>query len=331
VTGRCSSDLALSNLGLNIDELSLDLRNFLVMYYIRHVEMKIAKEYELGIMRTPVHLCVGQEAIPAGVSRYLFPEDKVLSNHRSHGHFLAKGGSLQSLFSELLGRESGCARGRGGSQHLIDIGANFIASAPILGGTVPIGAGIAYSNVLSGSSGIIVVYLGDAVLEEGILYETLSFAALKSLPILFVVENNRLSVHTYIQHRQPIRDLVDIGKAFGLRSFEADGNDIMEILSISQIVMQVVRGERKPAIVFFETFRQLEHVGTQDDSNLGYRNAKESEFWLKRDPLEIAISYLGDLPKSQLKLKDQAESKIRRSILDAWDLSIDSDMAKYES
>lgn len=331
MASRCSSDIALSNLGLDIDELSLDLRNFLLMYYIRYVELKIAKEYELGLMRTPVHLCVGQEAIPTGISRHLFPEDKVLSNHRSHGHYLAKGGALHSLFGELLGRETGCARGRGGSQHLIDLNANFIASAPILGGTIPISAGVAFSNILTDSSGIVVVYLGDAVLEEGILYETLSFAALKSLPILFVVENNRLSVHTYLHYRQPARDLADIGKAFGMKHFQTDGNDILGILNITQIMMQSVRNERKPAIVFFETFRQLEHVGPQTDFDLGYRDAKENEFWLKRDPLEIAITYLRDLPKSQHNLKNRAEMKIQQYITDAWNLALESELARNEN
>lgn len=315
---RCSSDITLANLGLLVSGLSVELRDFLIMYYIRKVELKIATEYPFGFIRTPVHLCVGQEAIPAGVSKYLFSQDKIFSNHRSHGHYLAKGGSLESLFSELLGRKAGCARGRGGSQHLIDLQSNFIASAPILGGTVPIATGAAFSQKLNKLEGIVVVYLGDAVLEEGVLYESLSFASFKSLPILFVVENNRLSVHTYIQDRQPIRKFSDIGKAFGLESFESDGNDISKVSSTAEVAIDIVRREGKPVILFFETYRQFEHVGPSQDFELGYRSSEEDEIWQMRDPLEIAKFAIQDTSVGESFKKNQSENLIDNYIISSW-------------
>jgi thiol-disulfide isomerase/thioredoxin len=224
----------LKNIDIDIQEVSQELKRFLSLYFVRSVELKIASEYSSGLMRTPVHLCVGQESIPVGLSEHLFHYDKVLSNHRSHGHYLAKGGSLLALFGEILGKQIGCAKGRGGSQHLIDLSANFIASAPILGGTIPIAAGVAFAIKLQETDGIVVVYLGDAVLEEGVLFETLSFASLHSLPILFVVENNRLSVHTHINQRQPLRKLKDIGLAFNLKSDEFDSSDIDEVSKIEK-------------------------------------------------------------------------------------------------
>ena len=322
-----STDLVLKNLNIRIDEYSDEVKRFLLVYYIREVEIKIAAEYPSGLMRTPVHLCIGQESIPVGISEHLSSDDKVLSNHRSHGHYLAKGGSLFSLFAELLGKQAGCAKGRGGSQHLIDLSVNFIASAPILGGTVPIAAGVAFSHKLQNLDGIIVSYLGDAVLEEGILFETLSFAALQSLPILFVVENNRLSVHTYINKRQPERELKEIGPAFGLMAGEFDGNDIVEVSNAGKSYINYVREVKKPAIIFFETFRRLEHVGPEEDFNLGYRDPAEVKIWLAKDPLEIALQHIVNV-KNQPKSINQLKSQIDYYIENTWKLALQAEMAQ---
>jgi TPP-dependent pyruvate/acetoin dehydrogenase alpha subunit len=321
-----SADRTLRNLGIKIEGLSQSSKHYLLIYYIRQVELRISFEYPRGLMRTPVHLCVGQEAIPVGLSENLIPDDKVLSNHRSHGHYLAKGGSLESLFGEILGKEIGCARGRGGSQHLIDLSANFIASAPILGGTVPIATGIAFSNKLNDSTGIVTVYLGDAVLEEGVLYESLSFAALHALPILFVVENNRLSVHTSLDKRQPSRKLSDIGRAFGLRSEEFDGNDIEEVSRAGKIHIDYVRKQSKPSIVFFETFRRLEHVGPGEDFDLNFRDTVEVNEWLRKDPLEIAAKKLRN-DKFQVNLCENLKNQIDSYIESAWQVAFSAEMA----
>ena len=320
-----SADLALKN--LEVENCSEEMMRYLIIYYIREVELKIAREYPYGLMRTPVHLCVGHEAIPVGLSEHLLSEDKVLSNHRSHGHYLAKGGSLVSLFGELLGRQIGCSKGRGGSQHLIDLSVNFIASAPILGGTIPIAAGVAFSNKLKGIDGIVVAYLGDAVLEEGVLFETISFASLHSLPILFVVENNRLSVHTYLDKRQPKRRLRDIGSAFGLRAEEFDGNNVVEVSRAGKSHINYVRKERTPSILFFETFRRLEHVGPDEDFNLNFRDPVEVKNWLLRDPLELAAQKLKK-SESQAMSFNNLKNKIDSYIESSWQSALASEMAQ---
>ena len=320
-----SADLALKN--LEVENCSEEMKRYLLIYYIREVELKIAREYPYGLMRTPVHLCVGHEAIPVGLSEHLLSEDKVLSNHRSHGHYLAKGGSLISLFGELLGRQIGCSKGRGGSQHLIDLSVNFIASAPILGGTIPIAAGVAFSHKLKGTDGIVVAYLGDAVLEEGVLFETISFASLHSLPILFVVENNRLSVHTYLDKRQPRRRLRDIGSAFGLRAEEFDGNNVVEVSRAGKSHINYVRKERTPSILFFETFRRLEHVGPDEDFNLNFRDPVEVKNWLLRDPLELAAQKL-KRSESQAMSFNNLKNKINSYIESSWQAALASEMAQ---
>lgn len=293
------------------------------MYYVRQVEMKIANEYPNGLMRTPVHLCVGQEAVPVGIAEHLTIQDKVLSYHRSHGHYLTKGGNLEALFAEILGRQTGCAKGRGGSQHLIDLDVNFIASAPILGGTVPVAAGIAYSHILNNLPGVVIAYVGDAVLEEGILFETLSFSSLHSLPILFIVENNRLSVHTPIHDRQPNRKFKDIGPAFGLSAEAVDGNDIQCVSQVGGKHIEYIRQNKKPSLLCFETFRKLEHVGPNQDFELNYRDPFEVEKWMQRDPLEIALQSIRT-PKNIEDFREQINLFIENS----WNLAIKADMAQ---
>ena len=310
-------DFTLNKIDLELSSLSSEQKWYLATFYIRSVEEKIAREYQYGQMRTPVHLCIGQEAIAVGVSHNLEHRDQVTSGHRSHGHYLAKGGDLTAMFGEILGRELGCAKGRGGSQHLIDMDANFVASAPILGGTVPIAAGLAFSKILKDEKGIVVTYLGDAVLEEGVLFETLSFSSLKKLPILFVVENNELSVHTHIQTRQPKRILSKIGPAFGLPSFEVFGNSVSEVSTRSgQLISKIRRGEGA-AILFCRTYRQLEHVGPNTDLELGYRDIEEHEAWLRKDPLLLSKKKLSRKYQESIQLKASL-SKISKYVEECW-------------
>jgi len=299
-----ASDFNLVQVGIDIESMPQIIKDYLSLYYIRQVEKLISQKYPLNIIRTPVHLCFGQEAIPVGVSNNLYNFDKVLSSHRSHGHFLSKGGSLTSLFTELLGKESGCAKGRGGSQHLIDLDVNFIASAPILGGTIPIGVGLAFANKLSSQVGVVISYFGDAVLEEGVFWESISFASLHKLPILFVVENNRLSVHTDIRSRQPTRKMIDIAKAFNAASKQVNGNDVSEISRSAGLLLSQIRDRQGPAILFCETYRQNEHVGPNDDLELGYRNPTEHKYWIEKDPLIITKTQIKEVGTSPIGLKE---------------------------
>jgi len=318
-----ASDFNLVQVGISIDSIPQIYRDYLSLYYIRQVEKCISQKYPLNIIRTPVHLCFGQEAIPVGVSNNLFNFDKVLSGHRSHGHFLSKGGSLTSLFAELLGKESGCAKGRGGSQHLIDLSVNFIASAPILGGTIPIGVGLAFANKLSSQTGVVVSYFGDAVLEEGIFWESISFAALHELPILFVVENNRLSVHTDLKSRQPNRKMVDIAKAFNVASRQVNGNYVSEVSNAAGLLISQIRGQQGPAILFCETYRQNEHVGPNDDLELGYRNLTEHKYWVEKDPLIISKAQIEEIDTSLIGLKENL-TIIDNYIESCWNIAINS-------
>ena len=257
------------------------------MLRIRLLEERIAKEYPKQEMRCPIHLSVGQEAIAVGVSAQLSKNDLALSAHRSHAHYLAKGGDLNSLLCELYGKEAGCARGKGGSMHLFDLEAGLIAAVPIVGSTIPIGVGVAWQMNRKKKNGIVVIYLGDGATEEGVFSESLDFACLKNLPVLFVCENNLYSVYSPIEMRQsPLRKIHKIANAHGITSKNGDGNNIEEVYSITGQAIAYMRKNNEPFFLELSTYRFMEHCGPNWDDHLGYRKKGELKEWMKKDPLK---------------------------------------------
>ena len=263
------------------------------MLRIRRVEEAIARLYPQQEMRCPTHLCIGQEAIPVGTSAHLKPADYVFSGHRSHGHYLAKGGDLRTMMAEIYGRATGCAAGRGGSQHLIDLEAGFVASAPILAGTVPIAVGAAMGAVRNGEDRISVVYIGDGATEEGIFHEAVNYASVRKLPVLFICENNLYSVHSAMDVRQPQgRSVADIGKGHGIPGLTADGNDVETVWRLAGEAVARARAGGGPTLLEFITYRWMEHCGPNGDINLGYRSAAEFEEWRAKCPIVRAEAAL---------------------------------------
>lgn len=260
------------------------------MLRIRRIEEAIAERYREQQMRCPTHLCIGEEAIAVGVSAHLSVQDKVFSNHRGHGHYLAKGGDLRRLLAELYGFAEGCCGGRGGSMHLTDLAAGFIASTPIVGGTVPLAAGYAWAERNKKSSAaqepnVVAVFFGDGCFEEGVLHETMNFAALKKLPLLFVCENNQYSVMTPQAERQPQRDIYKIAAAHGLQAACGDGNRVDEVFALAGTAIANARAGQGPQFLELHTHRWPEHCGPNEDDELGYRPAGELAAWKQRCPL----------------------------------------------
>jgi len=256
------------------------------LYRIRRVEEVIAELYPQQQMRCPVHLCIGQEAIAAGVCAELRPEDVVFSTHRSHGHYLARGGSLSALLAELYGRDTGCSRGKGGSMHLIDLPSGFLGAAPILGGTIALAVGAAFGFQLRGEGRVSVAFFGDAAVEEGIFYECVNFAALQRLPILLVCEDNGLSTCSGPEVRQPPgRSIAAMVRGMGLPALAGDGNDVLEVQRHSRAALEHVRGGSGGFFLEFRTYRWREHCGPFYDYHLGYRSQQEVEEWQARCPL----------------------------------------------
>ncbi len=289
---------------------------------IRLVEEEVAKRYSEQEMRCPVHLSVGQEATPVGVSEALRPDDVMVGTHRSHAHYLAKGGSLKALIGELYGRVTGCTRGQGGSMHLIDVSKGFIGATSIVGGTVPVGVGAAFGFSLKKEDKIAVVAIGDTVVEEGVFHESANFAALKKLPVIFMCENNGYSCYSPLKNRQPERALTDVAVAHGLQHFKIDGNNVFEIYDKVQTIAADIRKGGGPVFIEFPTYRYLEHCGPHNDDNLKYRDTQEVEFWIQNDPLIKAKTYLVQQGYWDENVEIDMRQKIRNEINVAFDEAI---------
>lgn len=253
---------------------------------IRMVEEAIASRYHEGKMRCPTHLCTGQEAVAAGVGMVLRPDDFAVSTHRSHGHYLAKGGDLKRMIAEIYGKSGGCSSGRGGSMHLVDESCGFMGSTAIVGGTIPVGTGLGFSLKLKETDRVSCVFLGDGAAEEGVFYESANFAALKRLPVLFICENNLYSVYSPLGVRQPTgRKLHELVAAIGVRSLAGDGNDPLEVYQMVSEAVGRIRSGEGPCFLEFATYRWREHCGPEFDNHIGYRSEQEYLSWRERDPV----------------------------------------------
>lgn len=291
---------------------------YLSMLKIRLVEETIAELYQEQEMRCPVHLCSGQEAVAAGVCANLRQDDYALSNHRSHGHYLSKGGSLKCMMAEIYGKETGTSRGKGGSQHLTDSEVGFLGATPIVGGIIPVAVGVAFGTLMKKEKKITVVFLGDAASEEGVFAESLNFAALKKLPVIFVCENNLYSVYSPLAVRQPAeRDNVAIARAYGIFAKKGDGNDVEIVDLIAGEAVDHVRQGLGPAYIEFDTYRFREHCGPNYDNNIGYRDEAEYLTWRKRCPLETYEQFLLQEKKIDQKTIDDYKQKLKVEISEA--------------
>ena len=294
------------------------------MLRIRRVEEAFSERYSKEEMRCPMHLSIGQEAIAAAVSSHLKNTDHVFSNHRSHAHYLAKGGNLEKMVAELYGKETGCCGGRGGSMHMIDLDAGFIGATPIVGGTVPLAVGNAWSAQLKGIDRVTVIYFGDGCFEEGVLHESMNFASLHQLPVVFVCENNGYSVYTQLNERQPDRKISNIAKAHGLRTYYGDGNDVVEIYEFAQDAVDKARSGEGPQFIELLTHRWLEHCGPNCDDDLGYRFPGELLEWKQLCPIKKMKAQLIDQGFSTQQDLDLIDVDLQNEINDAFEFAINS-------
>ena len=272
---------------MKIDK-KIPLSLYFQMLRIRLVEEKIAELYSEQQMRCPVHLCIGQEAIAAGVCVNLLKKDYLFSSHRSHGHYLAKGGDLKQMLAEIYGKLTGCSKGKGGSMHLVDLSVGVLGTTPIVAGIIPIATGAAFGTKMKGEDNVTVAFFGDAATEEGVFFESLNFASLKKLPVLFVCENNFFSVYSPLSVRQPKeRDNLSLMNSLGIKADKGDGNDVLEVYKLARKAVTHIRKGRGPYYLEFETYRLREHCGPNFDNDLGYRSKKDFLKWEKKCPIGL--------------------------------------------
>jgi TPP-dependent pyruvate/acetoin dehydrogenase alpha subunit len=259
----------------------MDIREaYFQMLRIRAVEEAIVAHYSEQQMRCPVHLSIGQEAVAVGVCAALRADDYAMSGHRSHAHYLAKGGSLRGMLAEIYGKATGCCGGKGGSMHLVDLAAGFLGAVPIVGSTIPIATGAAFASKLRGEARVTVAFFGEGATEEGVFHESLNFAALHKLPIVFVCENNLYSVYSPLSVRQPQnREVFEQAVGHGVESHQADGNDVEAVHRLTDAAARKARTGGGTTFLEFKTYRWREHCGPGYDNDIGYRSVEEYESW----------------------------------------------------
>ena len=291
-----------------VDRLDLYRR----MLFIRRFEEYIERLYMTDIMKTPVHLSIGQEASAVGVCSLLEPEEVIWTNYRAHAHYIAKGGNVQRLVNELHNRATGCSGGRGGSMHIIDVDRGILGTSAIVGANVTLAVGTAMADKMDGKPGATVVFFGDGASEEGGTYESLNFAATHSLPLLFVCENNAYAVYSEISERATVPSVTERFKGMGLPSFEADGNDLDAVRAAAQKALAVVRSGR-PALMEVTTMLMREHVGTQKDAKMRLLGSSW-DMWDAHCPIKLYAKQLTSLglatPTALTEMDEHIENRL---------------------
>lgn len=283
------------------------------LYRIRRVEEEMARIYPSDKIRSPMHLSIGQEAVAVGVCEALRKEDVIFGTYRGHASYLAKGGDLKKMIAELYGKSDGCAKGKGGSMHLVDTAHGVMGTSAVVGTTIANAVGYAYAMKYQHKNNITISFFGDGAVDEGVFYESINFAALKVLPIIFICENNTYAIHSHQLSRQPTDNIVERAISCGVRSEKIEDNNIFQIYEKVKDAAEKIR-QNKCGPVLFEcmTYRWREHVGPNEDYGLGYRSREEAQKWIDLDPLVIIAEKLRENEK--ILIEKEVAEEIQQAI-----------------
>ncbi len=298
---------------------SADVEHWLHVYEqmakIREFEEKVNELYMKALMPGLAHLYSGQEAVAVGVCEALNRDDYITSTHRGHGHCLAKGASVEIMFAELLGKEAGYCRGKGGSMHIADPASGNLGANAIVGGSMGIATGAAFSSKMRGSGQVAVCFFGDGALGQGLLYEVMNMASLWKLPVIYVCENNLYGEYTHVTETLA-GEITSRAKAFGIYAETINGQDVQLVYSTMQKMVERARRGEGPAFLECQTYRYYgHHVG--DINRTYYRPKEEEQEWrMTKDPIKLLADKL-----VEQKLTTQ-------SILDAIYTDVQSEIEK---
>ena len=311
---------------------------YTTMLRIRVCEESLVEPILNGEVRCPVHLCSGEEAVAVGVCAALEETDCVFGNHRSHGHFIAKGGRIDAMVAEIYGKETGCSRGRGGSMHLIDPEKGMMGAAPIVAGTISLAVGAALAYHIRREKRVSVSFFGDGATNEGVLFECMNLAALKKLPVIFVCENNFYATHMPVAECRPDCNIADIAKPFNIPNVRVDGNNVLEVFETAKEAATACRDGRGPFFIEAITYRLRGHVGPDDNvqgSHTDIRPQEEVDMWKKKDPIvnfEKQLLDNGVLSESEVsEIKKEIDQEVREAHVFANNSLFpeEGDLAKY--
>jgi TPP-dependent pyruvate/acetoin dehydrogenase alpha subunit len=290
------------------------------LYLIRKVEEEIVRIYPTDKIKSPVHLSIGQEAVSVGVCEALKHDDAVFGTYRGHALYLAKGGDLKRMIAELYGKVTGCARGKGGSMHLIDVENGVMGMSAVVATTIPEAVGYAYAMKTRGINAVVASFFGDGAVDEGTFHESINFAKLKELPVLFICENNLYAIHSPPEDRHHLTDLCGRASSYGVPASKIEDNDVLEIYKqVNEAVEQMRSDDAGP--FFFEcmTYRWKAHVGPDDDIEIGYRSAEEVQAWMDDDQVERMAEMLTKEDRAEI------EKSVDQDITEAFEFAEQSE------
>lgn len=274
----------LDELGGMMEDLNISL--YKTLYLIRRAEELIIVHYHEDEMKTPMHMSMGQEAIPVGVCEALGEKGQIFASYRSHAAFLARTKDTNLFFAELCGRESGTAQGKSGSMHLAAPDKGHILSSAIVASCLPVAVGASFAFKKTNNGKIACVFFGDGAIDEGVFWESFNVACVMKLPVLFVYEDNGLAVHTPVNMRQGFRSITEILENFDCYISKETTTDAEVIYSLTSDLLRKMGAESKPAFLHFKCYRYLEHVGINEDFEDGYRMKRDFDEWYAKDPVK---------------------------------------------
>lgn len=275
---------------------------------IRRVEEEIARIYPSDKIKSPVHLSIGQEAVSVGVCSALKDDDVVSATYRGHAAYIAKGGNLPSMLAELYGKATGCSGGKGGSMHLVGMDKYILGSSAVVGTTIPLSVGYSLALKREGKGRVVVSFFGDGATEEGVFYESLNFAALHRLPVLFVCENNGYAIHSPLKKRWATTQLCERVRTYGIPAVSIAGSDVLEIRDhASRAIEGMRKNETGPVFLECHTYRWREHVGPNEDYQAGYRTLEELQQWKEKDQVEVIGARLQPSDRAEIDAEIEAE------------------------
>jgi len=269
-----------------VDQHALNRELLYSMLLQRRFEERVAEMYAIGRIGGFCHLYIGQEAISAGVIAQLRPDDYIITTYRDHGQALARGMTPRACMAELFGRQDGCARGKGGSMHMFDKQLGFLGGHGIVGGHIPIAAGVGFAIKYRGGDQVIVCFMGEAAVNNGAFHEALNMAALWKLPCLFIIENNRYGMGTAVERASAVNDIYKRGASYDMPRDVVDGQDVHAVRAAAAVAIERARKSSTPTLLEIRTYRFMGH--SMSDAVSGtYRTKEELEQYLKRDPIAL--------------------------------------------
>lgn len=288
-----------------------------MMTRIRRFEESVGDLIADAKIQTPCHLYIGQEAVATGVCFTLREDDCVLSTHRSHGHYIAKGGDIKRLMAEIYCKETGCSKGRGGSMHVTAPEVGFLGSSAIVGGSIPLAVGVALASSTLGNGKVVVAFFGDGAVCEGVFYESLNFASLKKLPVIFICENNLYSTHMHISKVLADTEIYKKAELFKIPGVQIDGNNVINVFKETKKAVENAQRGKGPTLIECLTYRWRGHVGPSWDLDKPIRPKEEVMWWVKNCPIKRLEDFLMKEGILSNQKKEQIHSEIAEEIEEA--------------